>query len=347
MLKKTLEYMKNKKETGYVESYAILVSKDGKSETIMSDDVDQDTYFDVASMGKVLVTSTLILQAVGNRMIGLDDTLENHFTYVPEDKKNITIKQLLTHTSGIVRITIPDRIADCGKEIVAEHILDSTLRFPPDTGYEYSCNGYILLGFILEKIYKMPLDEIYYKHLVKPLGLKRSRFNISLNEDNAAICYRWKHPGKLRVDDENVYSMGGIAGSGASFSSIADMRIFMESVLAKDERLYKKELFEIAEKDHTPNYAFGRGLGYSYVDQRFSQTGKLFADGSFGHCGHSGASFFIDRKNNMYVVILSNATRCLNKKNNFRGYDYNEIMNMRKEIHNAIGEDIIAGCCKK
>lgn len=86
----------------------------------------------------------------------------------------------------------------------------------------------------------MPLDESYKEFIVKPLGLTRSRFNIKIDEDNAAICCRWKHFGKSIADDENVYTLGGIAGSGGSFSSANDINKFIKAVLNKDERLYKK-----------------------------------------------------------------------------------------------------------
>lgn len=76
------------------------------------------------------------------------------------------------------------------------------------------------------------------------------------------------------------------------------------------------------------------------MDEKYLQTGRLFDKGSFGHCGHSGQSIFFDREKEMCVVILTNATRCLNKRSGFKGYDYGEIMKMRAEIHNAICDDL-------
>lgn len=76
------------------------------------------------------------------------------------------------------------------------------------------------------------------------------------------------------------------------------------------------------------------------VDEKYSQTGKLFPVGSFGHCGHTGQSFFVNRKENLFVIVLTNATRFLNSKSNFTGYDYNEICRMREEIHNEILTDL-------
>ncbi len=336
----TEQLMQDKLKKNDFDSYAVLVGINGDEKLITSKNVNEDTYFDVASMGKVLVTSTLVLHTVDVGKLALDDKLTKFFKNIPKDKENITVRQLLTHTSGIVRVPIPDRIADCGKDVVAEYILGSKLAFEPGTDYEYSCNACILSGYILEKIYGMPLDEIYEKLLVKPLGLTRSRFNIKKDEENAAICCRWKYFGKSMADDENVYTLGGIAGSGGSFSSADDINKFVKAVLNKDERLYKKELFDEAEKNYSPNSRQMQGLGYNIVDENFNQTGKLFPVGSFGHTGHCGQSFFINRELNLYAIILTNATRFANMKNDFKGYDYNDIMKMREEIHNAIYRDL-------
>ncbi|MBQ8758767.1 MAG: beta-lactamase family protein [Clostridia bacterium] len=336
----TEKLMKEKYANNEFDSYAVLVGVGDDDAFISSPNVDKDTYFDVASMGKVLVTSTLILRAVSDGLLSLDDTLEKFFPDVPEEKKDITLRLLLTHSSGIVRIPIPDRTADCGKEAVAEHILRHPLAYEPGTGYIYSCNGFILLGFILEKVFGMSLDEIYYKYITTPLGLERSRFNIAVDEENAAVCYRWKYPGKYRVDDENVYTLGGIAGNGASHSCAGDIQKFIKAVLDKDERLYDKELFRLAETNYTPDFGEGRGLGYLVVSEKYKQTGALFDDGSFGHCGHCGGSFFINRKKRMYVIILTNATRCLASKDKYGRYDYGVIMKMREDIHNAVKMDL-------
>ena len=339
-LRKTKIFMENMKEDNRLDSYAVMVYKNGEKQLITSENVNEETYFDVASMGKVLVTSTLILKAIDMGLLSLEDTLSDFFEDVPWDKRNITIKQMLTHTSGIIRVPIIDRMVDYGRDAVVWNILQPELAFEPGTSYVYSCNAFILLGFILEKIFDAPLDKLYETYLTQPLMLKRSRFNIREDESNAAICYIWKYMGKYRVDDANVYTLKGVAGNGASQSSVGDISKFIDAVLKKDSILYSKELFELAEKNWTPTFSEGRGLGYLVVDGNYKQTGKLFSPGSFGHCGHTGQSFFINRDDDMYVIILTNATRFLNMKSGFRGYNYNTICMMREEIHNAIYDDV-------
>lgn len=324
------------------DAYIVLVGLDGKRTCLCSPNADMNTYFDAASMGKVLVTSTLILQAYSEGQLALDDTLDKFFLNVPEEKKNITVKQLLTHTSGIVRKQFSREVADRGGDAIAAFILSVPLAFAPGSSYQYSCSGYVLLGLILEKLYKMPLDKLFYTHLKPQLDLTHAKFNIAVDEPNAIDCFKREHVGEYRADDEIVYAMRGIGGNGASFWTAADIERFIEAVLEKNSALYPEKYFALAEHDYTPDFEVGQGLGYQMVDARYSQTGKLFPDGSFGHCGHTGTSFFINREKRMYAIILTNATRCLNRKGGFRGYDYGIVMKMREDIHNAIADDLSA-----
>jgi len=338
-LNNTKTLLEKKRKDPCFDTYALLVHHGEKEATLFSENANEYTYFDIASMGKVLVTSPLVLQAISQGKLSLENTLEDFFA-VDNDKQKITVKQLLTHTSGIIRHPITEKAAKKGNDGIAEEILSYPLAYAPDTNCIYSCNGMILLGFILEKIYNMSLEEIYNENILKPLGLKRTAFEIGFDEENAAVCYRWKEDIKQRFDDENVLAMGKTAGSGGQQSCLYDIQKFINAVLAKNELLYSKEWFPLAERNYTPGFSQGRGLGYLVVDEKYTQTGNLFPVGSFGHCGHTGQSFFINREKDLYVIILTNATRHLNLKNNFKGYDYGEIMKLREEIHNTILSDL-------
>lgn len=327
-----------------LDTYAILIHCRGKEKTFFSANANEWTYFDVASMGKVLVTSTLILHAVGQGRLTLDHTLQDFFP-VDEDKKNITVRQLLTHTSGIIRYPITPEAVTRGNAGIVQDILSHPLAYQPGEDYIYSCNGFLLLGFILEKIYGLPLEEIYSRELKEPLGLKRTAFEIGFDEPNSAVCYRYHRNdpcGTKRFDDENVLAMGKVGGSGGEQSCLHDIWTFITAVLEKNELLYPKAFFAAAEKNYTPHYSEGRGLGYLVVDEHYKQTGKLFPMGSFGHCGFTGQSFFINREKDLAVILLTNTTRCTNIKNDFKGIDYQVTMQMREDIHQAILQDCLA-----
>ena len=141
-----------------------------------SENVNEQTYFYIASCGKILVTTPLILQAIDEEKISLDTTLNQLFDEVPADKKNITIKHLLTHTSGIVRHSY----IHSGREYLIKEILSRPLKYEIGTDCVYSCSGMVLLGFILEKIYGESLENLFEKRIKQPLGYERSKFNINL-----------------------------------------------------------------------------------------------------------------------------------------------------------------------
>ena len=342
LLRHTQELMQRKLDQQAFDTYAVLVRKGDETSMFFSPNADGDTLFDIASCGKILHTSPLILQAADENKLSLDSTLCDFFDDVPEDKKPVTIKHLLTHTSGIVRIPLPREICAQGIEATAAYIMANPLAYPIGSDYIYSCNGTILLGYILEKLYGKTLDVLFEERLKKPLGMTRSCFKIEVDEPNAAVCYTRREVGPLRFDDANVLSMGRVGGSGGSFFSLNDIQKFAEAVMSKSELLFSRGFHDLAEINYTPDYSEGRGLGYLVVNEKYPQTGELFPVGSFGHCGHTGQSMFFNRELDLYAIILTNATRFSAIKQNFVHDDYGTVMAMRAEIHNEIKRDLEA-----
>lgn len=342
-LTKTENLLNRKIKDMEFDTYAIYVFKDNDGCFLHSDNVNGDTYFDVASMGKILVTSTLILKAIEKNKLSFDDTLDDFFENVPNDRKGITIKQLLTHTSGIIRCPILEENAAKGREAVAEQIINNPLEYAPGASHIYSCNGMILLGYIVEKIYGKSLEEVFEKEIKTPLGYTRSKFNIEVDEPNAAICYRSENVDGLAHpwDDENIRVLQTSAGSGGQFFSMYDIKKFADAVMNKSKLLYSEEMFEAAEKNYVDESCDGQGLGWFYVDEKYYQRGRLFPVGSFGHTGYTGQSMFFNRALNMYVIMLTNATRFSSMKNNFQGPDYDgDTCRIRTELHNSIYLDL-------
>lgn len=348
-LKKTEQMIQQKFENKDFDTYAILVHYGNEEKTFFSENADEFTYFDVASTGKILVTSALILQAISRGLLKLDSTLSEFFEIEDDTKRNITIQQLLTHSSGIIRYPITEEAVKGGSKGVADEIIAHPLHFAPGTSCTYSCNGFILLGYILEKIYGKPLEEIYRINIKEPLDLKRTAFRIGLDEPNAAVCYNYQRTEetKERFDDGNILMLGNSAGSGGQQSCLHDIRLFLNAVMERNELLYSRELFDLAEKSYIADIPEGntRGLGYVVVNGVDPQTKKLFPVGSFGHTGFTGQSFFLNREKDLYVILLTNTTRCTNVRNHFKGLtseDYLCTKKMREDLHNAIYEDLFA-----
>ena len=116
------------------------------------------------------------------------------------------------------------------------------------------------------------------------------------------------------------------------------MTTYAKFLFAHGTPLFSESTFELATQNHTEAMDEMRGLGYLYVDDSYSQTGGLFSTGSIGHCGHTGQSIFVDLKSGLYVIILSDATVSTVRK--YGKENYNEVMQMRHDIHAAIKADL-------
>ena len=208
-------------------------------------------------------------------------------------------------------------------------------HIPVGSDVIYSCLAFILLGKILEKAYGKPLDVLLDELVCKPLCLNSTCFcpqsktnivNSNLDETQLGI-----------VNDFNCQHLGGVAGNAGVFSNINDITDYVTMLIKKGYPIISKNTFEKATRNYTAKMAESRGLGYLYVDERYPQTGNLFPVGSIGHCGHTGQSVFVDLKSGLYVIILSDATISIEKK--YGRSKYEEVMQMRTDIHNAIKKD--------
>ena len=322
-----------------MDSYALLVRKGEKTALLFSDSVNPDTLFEMASLTKVLVTLPLIFQAMGEGKLSLESRLSDFFDFVPKEKKNITVFQLLTHTSGVGEILVPKR-NEKDPFLAARAILEAPLSYSPGSEHRYSCMGFILLGKILEQIYHQPLDFLFESRIKEPLGLSRSGFLFPHDGENAVISYRRSDPGLYRVDDENAYAMGGVSGNAGVFFSLRDLEIVVNAVMAKDARLYPQSFYSLAEQDYTKEFSLGRGLGWLMVDERYEQTADLFPIGSFGHCGYTGTSLFFSREKDLAVAILTNAARFAYQKHPEHEFVRGQVTDLRIRLHQAIGKDI-------
>lgn len=295
--------------------------------------VDQNTLFDMASVTKIIVTTTAALIALDRKLFSLDDFVHQYIS-CPPDKSGMTIRHLLTHTMGIGYRDL--RGNGVNYENVASYILNIPNNIPIGQDVQYSCPGFILLGKILENVFGAPLDDILRSEITEPLQMTSTSFlpdrktaivNHNLAEHTAGI-----------VNDNNCRFLGGISGNAGIFSNMHDMTLFAKFLLQYGSPLIRKETFQNAIANHTPSMSAARGLGFLYVDERYAQTGSLFPVGSFGHCGHTGQSLFVDPVSGLYAIILSDATVATKKK--YGAERYQEVMTMRKDLHNAILNDL-------
>lgn len=287
-------------------------------------DTDPNTLFDMASVTKIVATTMLTLITLERGSLSLGESMR--WFYRGSDSP-LTIKHLMTHTIGIGHK--PLNLQDVSYQNVDEYILSLEPDIKPGTDVLYSCPAFILLGKIVEKRLGLPLDAAFEKYVAQPLGMSATRFcpsggdivNANRTEAERGI-----------VNDYNCRHLGGVCGNAGLFSNIADMTKFVKMMRCHGAPLVCRQTFDNAAKCHTVGMSESRGLGFLVTDERYTQTGALFENGSIGHCGHTGQSVFVDLQSGLYAIVLTDAT--------LHAAHYDEVKQMRKDIHNAISNDI-------
>jgi len=275
----------------------------------------------------------LQLIAIDRGLLSVDDQVDKFFPTT----KSMTVKNLLTHTMGIgYKLLVCEGNT---YENIAEKILEipSDIRIGEDV--RYSCPGFILLGKIIERIFDSPLDKCFDDLVARPLMLR----NTSFLPENKHCAVNANIDGAQRgiVNDNNCRFLGGVSGNAGLFSNLSDTTRYVKLLLRRGQPLFSEKTFAFAAENHTPGMSESRGLGFLYVDERYKQTGGLFANGAVGHCGHTGQSLFADYRSGLYAIILSDASISTVRK--YGNERYGEVMEMREKLHKAIKTDLDTG----
>jgi uncharacterized protein YbbC (DUF1343 family)/CubicO group peptidase (beta-lactamase class C family) len=282
-----------------------------------------DTVFDLASLTKVVATTTSIMQLVESGRIRLNDPVARH---IPEfaryGKDAITIRHLLTHTSGL-RPDLELDVEFSGADEAIRRAAEEVPTAPPDERMVYSDINFFLLGDIVRRVSGERLDRYAKTHIFDPLGMKDTMFlppeslrsRIAPTERCRGLGWPCADPSTpfLRgvVHDPTARRMDGVAGHAGLFSTAADLSRFCR-LLLNHGSLDGARILAPATVDRmiAPSTPAGmrdvRGLGWD-IDSSFSSNrGELFPVGSFGHTGFTGTSLWMDPQSKVYVVFLSN-----------------------------------------
>ncbi|MBG0857461.1 serine hydrolase [Streptomyces spinoverrucosus] len=277
----------------------------------------EDTVFDLASVSK-LFTSILAVQQIERGALELEATVAS---YLPEfggaGKQGITVRQLLTHTSGF-RAWIPLYNAPTYEEKL-RLIWDEAPVGAPGSRYLYSDLNLISLQLVLEKITALRLDALLRKEITAPLGMHRTRFNppaswrprIAATED-ARKPWSGLERGLVwgEVHDENAYSLGGVAGHAGVFSCAWDLAVLGRTLLNGGDygraRILRPESVELMFTDF--NTAFPgdeHGLGFELYQHWY--MGAMATPRTAGHTGFTGTSLVLDPTTDSFLVVLGNS----------------------------------------
>src|SRR6476469_9507799 len=269
----------------------------------------QNTIYDVASLSKVVGTTTAIMILYDEKKIGLDDPVINYIpTFGGGDKDKVTIRELLTHTSGLPAGRDIWRIAQTPLEARAL-VLNTPLEGRPGAQYIYSDLGADVLGMIVEVVAGEPLDKFLTRRVFEPLGMNETmyrpadslRYRIAPTEVTPPRGY----PLRGEVHDDNAYALGGVAGHAGLFSTAADLAVFAQMMLNGGEyngvQIVSKPTVELFT-----SRAFGhRALGWDTAEGDYG-SGKYLGPTAYGHTGFTGTSMWIDPEREMFVILLTN-----------------------------------------
>jgi uncharacterized protein YbbC (DUF1343 family)/CubicO group peptidase (beta-lactamase class C family) len=269
-----------------------------------------DTIFDLASLTKCIATATSVMKLVQEGKVRLNEPVA---AYLPEFAKNgksdITVRELLTHFSGLTE-DLDLKTEWKGRDAAYQMVMEQKPVIPPGSRFLYSDINFVTLGFLVEKVSGMSLDEYAAKNIFVPLEMKDTRFlpPASWIPRIAPTEYDESHH-MLRgvVHDPTARRMGGVAGHAGLFSTADDLSIFAQEMLSGFHILTPLTVEKMTTPQQPPTSTTLRGLGWDIDSPYSSARGEIFPVGSFGHTGYTGTSIWIDPITDSYVILLTNA----------------------------------------
>ncbi len=288
------------------------------------------TIYDIASLTKVLVTTTLVIRAREQGLLSLSDRVAR---FLPEfenpEKEGVTIEQLLTHTAGFptwrpIYAAIQDRAQ------TAEYLARLPLDSPAGTKVAYSDLGFITLTVVLERIYQMSFGELARREIFEPLGLTRTFFNpprarqreiaggeVSMDREREDARPWGSQVDELpmwrrgfvwgEMQDGNGYFLGGAVGHGGLFSTLEETYAMARQFLPGSQ-LIPTESLSLFSRNFTVGLNRNRSLGWMLASTDGCAAGSALPPDAFGHTGFTGTSLWIDPQRQRVYVLLTNRT---------------------------------------
>jgi CubicO group peptidase (beta-lactamase class C family) len=273
-----------------------------------------DTIFDLASVSKVVATTTMAMILYERGDLDLETpviSLVPEFASSDHRRQEVTFRMLLAHSSGL-----PAYVKLFEQARTPEELLIAACRVPltadPGTRSEYSDIGFIILGEALTRIGEERLDRFCQNQIFGPLGMSRTGFNPPASErlaipptvDDGAFRRRVIQG---EVHDENASVLGGVAGHAGVFAAARDVATFAHCMLLGGSPILRPETISRFTRRETAPEGTSRALGWDTRSQP-SQSGQYFSSASFGHLGYTGTSLWIDPERQLSVTLLTNRT---------------------------------------
>lgn len=315
----------------------------------------RDTLFDIASLTKVVATTSLVLFAHHEGVCRLDDGLQRFYPHLMDTAMGaITIRQLLTHSGGLAawrplyQVLLPDGPANSDpaearrrRQQAAGLILQTGMVYPAGSRVLYSDLGFMLLTDILESQYRQPLDALFSRNVAQPLGLSCTAYRRLGDGSTLPTCSAAYAATELcawrqrllsgEVHDENAWAMGGVAGHAGLFATAEDVCrfawAFWEASVGRRSWLPDELVRQSMQRQMHPP-ASTRALGWDTPTPGKSSSGALFSSRSIGHLGFTGCSLWFDPERQITVAL------CTNRVHPTR--DAAGIATLRPAVHNLV-----------
>jgi len=273
---------------------------------------NEGSIFDLASLTKVVVTAPLIMDLVSRGRVHLGDPVSKYLPLMDTDNKRaITVVQLLTHTSGLPSVVWAGPMTD-GRARVLARIHAARPRFGPGERWGYSDTGFIVLGELAAALGGAPLDRLARK-ILDPLGMCDSGFRPP-PRTLARVVSPWPDGGKEgQVYDPLAHRLGGVSGHAGLFSSAMDLARFGQMMLGGGALdgvrvLSRQAVAAMIRPRALPRGAGHRGLGWD-IDSPYAGSRGGLSHQAYGHTGFTGTSLWIDPVDQLVLVLLTNRTR--------------------------------------
>lgn len=280
--------------------------------------VNHDDVYDLASLTKAMATTTSIMKLLDEEKIQLSDPVGK---YIPEfnfgDRNKVTIEQLLLHTSGLPAFRVYVDKLKTRTEII-DAVRNEPLIATPGEEYVYSDLGFILLGEIVEEVSGVRLDQYIRSQFFYPMGMYSTHFIprrignwVSRRIPPTEIDVTFNR-GTVQGDvhDERAYFMNGVAGHAGLFAPARDIAAYAYMLLNggtyAGRHYLSPEVIELFTGHRSTINQ--RGYGFDRKGEGFSTAGQLTSNQTFGHLGFTGTSMWIDKENDIAIILLTNRT---------------------------------------
>lgn len=302
--------------------------------------VNTESVFDLASVSKVIATTTMAMILYERGLLDLDLPLVHvvpEFTGEDERRQKVSFRQLLAHSSGLPAYEKLFLRAKTRDDLLRA-VVSVPLAADPGCKAEYSDIGFILLGLALERLADESLDRFCQHEVFGPLGMTRTAFNppkawrevVVPTADDQSFRHRVIQG---EVQDENASVLGGVAGHAGLFSTASDVAIFATALIEGGPPIVRPETLALFTRRESSPPGTSRALGWD-TPSAPSQSGKYFSAKAYGHLGYTGTSLWIDPERQLSVTLLTNRTwpDCSNQA----------IKQVRPAFHDAVIEGLEA-----